>query len=298
MTTEEFEHLMRRLRPKLLGIGRKMFADSTMAEDVAQETLMRLWMMRERIDSAGGAEALAVRIARNVCVSEWRRKQSSPCVAMPLPGKGRGKPTARGSGALTARGSEEYDAIVAGRRRQTMTRVAAWLAAAVIVGAVFLGTLMHWDSYPKGDGKGQQLAELAASKAVNGKKAESSFGSSKSSFGSPAETVMAQAAAKPAAVHNSKKEAGKRLATVKETMDADKDAAMIDRVRQVEQMLNEIGDSVYLAHVEEMIESNGELQRLAEYITRNDAGRYRYATLYEDEMLEEQDEENNEQKEF
>lgn len=107
MTTEEFEHLMRRLRPKLLGIGRKMFADSTMAEDVAQETLMRLWMMRERIDSAGGAEALAVRIARNVCVSEWRRKQSSPCVAMPLPGKGRGKPTSRGSGTLTARGSEE-----------------------------------------------------------------------------------------------------------------------------------------------------------------------------------------------
>lgn len=28
--------------------------------------------------------------------------------------------------------SEEYDAIVAGRRRQTMTRVAAWIAAAVI----------------------------------------------------------------------------------------------------------------------------------------------------------------------
>lgn len=201
--------------------------------------------------------------------------------------------------------SEEYDAIVAGRRRQTMTRVAAWLAAAVIVGAVFLGTLMHWDSYPKGDGKGQQPAELSASKAVNGKKSESSFGSSKSNFGtsesnfdSSAETVIAQAAAKPAAVRGDKKEAGKRRATVKETMGADKDAAMIDRVRQVEQMLNEIGDSVYLAHVEEMIESNGELQRLADYITRNDAGRYRYATLYEDEMLEEQDEEYSEQREF
>lgn len=194
--------------------------------------------------------------------------------------------------------SEEYDAIVAGRRRQIMTRVAAWLAAAVIVGAVFWGTLMHWDSYPKGDGKGQQPTELAASKAVNGKKSESSFGSSKISFASSAETVIAQGAAKPAAVRGGKKKAGKTCATVNETMDAEKDAAMIDRVRQVEQMLNEIGDSVYLAHVEEMIESNGELQRLAEYITRNDAGRYRYATLYEDEMLEEQDEENNEQKEF
>lgn len=194
--------------------------------------------------------------------------------------------------------SEEYDAIVAGRRRQTMKRVAAWLAAAVIVGAVFLGTVMRWDSEQKGDGKGQQPAELAASKAVNGKKSESSFGSSKSSFGTSAENVIAQEAAKPAAVRNSKKEAGKTHATVKETMDAEKDAVMIDRVRQVEQMLNEIGDSVYLAHVEEMIESNDELQRLADYITRNDAGRYRYATLYEDELLEEQDEEYSDQREF
>lgn len=187
--------------------------------------------------------------------------------------------------------SEEYDAIVAGRRRQTMKKVAAWIAAAVIVGAVFLGTLMHWDSRQEGNGKEQQLAELSASRAVNGKKSESSFGS-------PAETVMAQGAAKPAALRGNKKEARKTHATVKETMDAEKDAAMIDRVRQVEQMLNEIGDSVYLAHVEEMIESNGELQRLADYITKNDAGRYRYATLYEDEMLEEQDEEYGEQREF
>jgi len=172
-----------------------------------------------------------------------------------------------------------------------MTRVAAWLVAAVIVGAVFLGMVMRWDSRQESNGKGQQLAELSASRAVNGKKAESSFGSS-------AENVIAQAAAKPAAVRGGKKEARKTRATVKETMDAEKDAAMIDRVRQVEQMLNEIGDSVYLAHVEEMIESNGELQRLADYITRNDAGRFRYATLYEDEMLEEQDEEYGEQREF
>lgn len=187
--------------------------------------------------------------------------------------------------------SAEYDAIVAGRRRQTMTRVAAVIAAAVIVGAVFLGTVMQWDSRQEGNGNGQQPTELAASKAVNGKKAESSFGSS-------AENVIAQEAAKPAALRGNKKEARKTHATVKETMDAEKDAAMIDRMKYVEQMLNEIGDSVYLAHVEEMIESNGELQRLADYITRNDAGRYRYATLYEDEMLEEQDEEYGEQREF
>ena len=201
--------------------------------------------------------------------------------------------------------SAEYDAIVAGRRRQTMTRVAAWIAVAVIVGVVFLGTVMQWDSRPKGNGNGQLHTELSANNSVNGKKAESSFGasesnfcSSESSFGTSAENVIAQAAAKPAAVRNSKKEARGTRSTVKETMDAEKDAAMIDRVRHVEQMLNEIGDSVYLAHVEEMIESNDDLQRLAEYITRNDAGRYRYATLYEDEMLEEQDEEYSEQREF
>ena len=50
MTQQEFEHIAQQLRPKLLNIGRQFFNDGDYAEDIAQETLMRLWLLRERIE--------------------------------------------------------------------------------------------------------------------------------------------------------------------------------------------------------------------------------------------------------
>ena len=75
MTQQEFEHIVPRLRPRLKDIGRQFFGNEEMAEDIAQETLMRLWMLRHRIDEQKGIEPLAVRMAKNLCVSEWRRRQ-------------------------------------------------------------------------------------------------------------------------------------------------------------------------------------------------------------------------------
>jgi RNA polymerase sigma factor (sigma-70 family) len=46
-----------------------------MAEDIAQETLMRLWLLRERIASLTDIKPLAVRMAKNLCVSEWRKQK-------------------------------------------------------------------------------------------------------------------------------------------------------------------------------------------------------------------------------
>ena len=75
MTIKEFEHIAIVLRPSLKDIGRQFFGDDDTAEDVAQETLMRLWMLRERINSEMGPEALAIRMAKNLCVSEWRKQK-------------------------------------------------------------------------------------------------------------------------------------------------------------------------------------------------------------------------------
>lgn len=75
MTTQEFEHIARMLRPRLIGIGRDFFGHDMEAEDVAQEVLMRLWVMRERLDTRLGLDGLAVRMAKNICVSEWRKQQ-------------------------------------------------------------------------------------------------------------------------------------------------------------------------------------------------------------------------------
>ena len=75
MTQQEFEHIVPRLRPRLKDIGRQFFGNEEMAEDIAQETLMRLWMLHERIAPQTDIEPLAVRMAKNLCVSEWRKQK-------------------------------------------------------------------------------------------------------------------------------------------------------------------------------------------------------------------------------
>lgn len=75
MTTREFEHTARCLRPKLLDIGKRFFGSRDRAEDVAQEALMRLWQVRQRLGEQDRVEALALRMARNWCVSQWRHEQ-------------------------------------------------------------------------------------------------------------------------------------------------------------------------------------------------------------------------------
>lgn len=72
-----FEASLLALRPCLVGIGRDFFGDADRAEDVAQETLMRLWVMRDRIDPAVPVRPLAVRMAKNICVSMWRHERKT-----------------------------------------------------------------------------------------------------------------------------------------------------------------------------------------------------------------------------
>lgn len=75
MTIETFEHIARKLRPLLQSIGHRFFADPSRADDVAQEVLMRLWLMRERVNVEQGVEPLAVRMAKNYCVNEKKKAQ-------------------------------------------------------------------------------------------------------------------------------------------------------------------------------------------------------------------------------
>jgi RNA polymerase sigma factor (sigma-70 family) len=75
MNQQEYEHIVPELRPRLTDIGRQFFYDEEIAEDIAQETLMRLWMLRERIEPLTDIAPLAVRMAKNLCVSEWRKQK-------------------------------------------------------------------------------------------------------------------------------------------------------------------------------------------------------------------------------
>ena len=82
-----------RMRPRLMKLGRSFFHDEELAEDAVQEALLRLWLLRDRVvgnasgrcsDTDGtlgsvphysSTEALLLRLMKNVCVSEWRRRQ-------------------------------------------------------------------------------------------------------------------------------------------------------------------------------------------------------------------------------
>ena len=61
-----------------MAIGQSFFASEEEAEDVAQETLIRLWKAWEGLTSAEEAERLTVRVAKYECINAWRREQSRP----------------------------------------------------------------------------------------------------------------------------------------------------------------------------------------------------------------------------
>lgn len=79
MTEQEFEHTAQRMRPRLLEVGRSFFGSEAQAEDAVQEALVRLWLLRNKVDDMSHAEALLVRMVKNVCVGMWRehRRQKS-----------------------------------------------------------------------------------------------------------------------------------------------------------------------------------------------------------------------------
>ncbi len=78
MTRSEFEHIAERLRQKVLKVGLQFFGSQEDAEDAAQETMEQLWRYCEQIDASRNIEALAIRVAKNCCVSLYRKNRPNP----------------------------------------------------------------------------------------------------------------------------------------------------------------------------------------------------------------------------
>ena len=75
MTRSEFEHIAAQLRQKVLKISTQFFSSRDDAEDAAQEAMEQLCLYCEHIDTDRNIEALAVRVAKNCCVSLYRHQQ-------------------------------------------------------------------------------------------------------------------------------------------------------------------------------------------------------------------------------
>ncbi|MBQ7181910.1 MAG: sigma-70 family RNA polymerase sigma factor [Bacteroidaceae bacterium] len=71
MESYDFQYIAASLRPRLVKLCAQFFDSQELAyeaEDAVQETLLRLWQMRERLGAYQKPEALAMLIAKNVCI--------------------------------------------------------------------------------------------------------------------------------------------------------------------------------------------------------------------------------------
>lgn len=65
--------MARRMRPAIVGRVTAMTRDEALAEDVAQETLLRLWQIRHKLDGYRSVDALVKVVARNLAIDSLRR---------------------------------------------------------------------------------------------------------------------------------------------------------------------------------------------------------------------------------
>lgn len=86
MTQQEFEHIAAELRDVMLEVGRNFFCNEADADDVAQEGLLTLWKLRDRLDANLQHRGLAIRIAKHCCM-DMARKRARTVTMIPLEAK-------------------------------------------------------------------------------------------------------------------------------------------------------------------------------------------------------------------
>jgi RNA polymerase sigma-70 factor, ECF subfamily len=71
--------LYRRYERRLFGLGIRLLGDQGLAEELVQETFLRVWRTADRFDpSRGTVAAFVLAIARRLAIDLWRRPSSRP----------------------------------------------------------------------------------------------------------------------------------------------------------------------------------------------------------------------------
>lgn len=78
MDEKTFAEKATTLRRTALTVSLSICADAEMANDVAQETLVKLWSMRQSLDGYRSLEALTSVIARHETIDQMRRRRNVP----------------------------------------------------------------------------------------------------------------------------------------------------------------------------------------------------------------------------
>jgi RNA polymerase sigma-70 factor (ECF subfamily) len=74
--------LYRRYERRLFGLGIRLLGDAGLAEELVQETFLRVWRTADRFDpSRGTAAVFILAIARRLAIDLWRRPSSRPVLS-------------------------------------------------------------------------------------------------------------------------------------------------------------------------------------------------------------------------
>src|SRR5215472_7204485 len=76
---EALPELYRRYERRLFGLGLRLLGDRGLAEELVQETFVRLWRTADRFDpERGSPPSFIFAIARRLAIDLWRRPSSRP----------------------------------------------------------------------------------------------------------------------------------------------------------------------------------------------------------------------------
>lgn len=73
MELETFKITVLPLREKLIHISKRIVEERSDAEDIVQETFLKLWQIREKLDGYDSVEALAVQVAKNLSLDKLKQ---------------------------------------------------------------------------------------------------------------------------------------------------------------------------------------------------------------------------------
>ena len=79
MTTEAFQQQAGELRKQLVSIAHKYMGNTDEAEDIAQDAMVKLWLMREQLTLA--IAGMASIVTRNLCIDALRKKHQTIDIA-------------------------------------------------------------------------------------------------------------------------------------------------------------------------------------------------------------------------
>lgn len=77
MEIHDFTALITPLRSKLYRFALKMLGSDTEAEDNVQETFLRMWVMRQKLNEYKNLGGLAMQINKNLCLDKLRKQKAN-----------------------------------------------------------------------------------------------------------------------------------------------------------------------------------------------------------------------------